>query len=136
MGLAFFTRPSPSALDIMNIPQDPLDHQPVKHLGKHANKNSITNDVMLALEIARDSPEAASHGTIRETLESVLADIWGRVLADEFEYVMSRDEFAIFNFFQDRFQNNPVATRARKRYWDNLSFLGLKFWLGNSWSPK
>ncbi|RYC57503.1 hypothetical protein CHU98_g8713 [Xylaria longipes] len=105
----------------MNIPQDPLDHQPVKHLGKHANKNSITNDVMLALEIARDSPEAASHGTIRETLESVLADIWGRVLADEFEYVMSRDEFAIFNFFQDRFQNNPVATRARKRYWDNLS---------------
>ncbi|KAI0448982.1 hypothetical protein F5B21DRAFT_509617 [Xylaria acuta] len=121
MGLAFFIRPLPSVLDIMNIPQNPLDHQQVKHLGKPAKKSSISNDVMLALEVARDSPEAASHGTICDTLESALAGIWGRVLADEFEYVMSRDEFAIFNFFQDRFRNNPVATRARKRYWDNLS---------------
>ncbi|KAI1112293.1 hypothetical protein F5Y14DRAFT_422204 [Nemania sp. NC0429] len=79
------------------------------------------NDVIQALEIARESPEAASHGTIRDMLESALADIWARVLADEFGYVMSRDEFAIFNFFQDRFRNNPIAMRARKRYWDNLS---------------
>ncbi|KAI1192718.1 hypothetical protein F5X97DRAFT_316538 [Nemania serpens] len=81
----------------------------------------VRDDVIQALEIARESPEAASHGTIRDMLESALADIWGRVLADEFGYVMSRDEFAIFNFFQDRFRNNPIAMRARKRYWDNLS---------------
>ncbi|KAI1751384.1 hypothetical protein F4782DRAFT_505869 [Xylaria castorea] len=121
ISLAFFTRLSPLALDIMNLSQNPLHHQPEKHLGKHANQDSISNDVMLALEVARDSPEAASHGIIRDRLESALADIWRRVLADELGYVMSRDEFAIFNFFQDRFRNNPVAMRARKRYWDNLS---------------
>ncbi|KAI0474289.1 hypothetical protein F4859DRAFT_514824 [Xylaria cf. heliscus] len=120
-GLATFTIPSLSTLDIMNISQKPLDHQLVKHLGPHTNNNSISSDVMLALEVARDSPEAASHGTIRDTLEAALAEIWGRILADEFGYVMSRDEFAIFNFFQDRFLKNPIATRARKRYWDNLS---------------
>ncbi|KAI0554659.1 hypothetical protein F4679DRAFT_307253 [Xylaria curta] len=112
---------SQSALDIMNISQNPPYHQPEQYLEKHTNQNSISKDVMLALEVARDSPEAADHGIIRDKLESALADIWGRVLADEFEYVMSRDEFAIFNFYQDRFRNNPIATSARKRYWDNLS---------------
>ncbi|KAH8165966.1 hypothetical protein CIB48_g2291 [Xylaria polymorpha] len=122
MGSTIFTRPSQSTLDIMSVPQNVLDNQPVKHLGSQANSNNIIgNDVMLALEVARDSPDAASQGTIRDTLEAALAGIWGRIMADEFGYVMSRDEFAIFNFFQDRFRKNPVATRARKRYWDNLS---------------
>ncbi|KAI0443097.1 hypothetical protein F4803DRAFT_574942 [Xylaria telfairii] len=121
MGSTIFTRPSQSMLGIMSVPQNGLDNQPVKHLGMQENSNSISNDVMLALEVARDSPDAASQGTIRDTLEAALAGIWGRIMADEFGYIMSRDEFAIFNFFQDRFRKNPVATRARKRYWDNLS---------------
>ncbi|KAJ8133000.1 hypothetical protein O1611_g626 [Lasiodiplodia mahajangana] len=104
----------------MNVPRE-LSYEQVEDTTTLKNSVSISNDVIQALEIARESPEAASHGTIRDMLESALAGIWGRVLADECGYVMSRDEFAIFNFFQDRFRNNPVAAGARKRYWDNLS---------------
>lgn len=83
--------------------------------------NGISSEVIQALEIARESPEAAGHGAISDILEAALADIWARVLADQFGYVMSMDEFAIFNYYQDRFRNNPVATRARRRYWDHIS---------------
>ncbi|KAI0412653.1 hypothetical protein F5X98DRAFT_379518 [Xylaria grammica] len=105
---------------IMENSQSSLDCQQVSGLmNPHGNKN-ITEDVIEALEIARDSPEAASHGVIRDLLELALEGIWHRILADD-RYVMSRDEFAIFNFFQGRFRNSAVAMAARKRYWDNLS---------------
>ncbi|KAI0912061.1 hypothetical protein F4824DRAFT_190092 [Ustulina deusta] len=107
--------------NIMNISQPQLDGRQVTDLGAPKGNKSINNDVIQALEIARDSPEAAGHGAIRDLLESALAGIWDRILADESRYVMSRDEFAIFNFFQDRFRNNPIAMAARRRYWDNLS---------------
>ncbi|KAJ2985795.1 hypothetical protein NUW58_g5345 [Xylaria curta] len=107
-------------LNMMNVPPQSLDNPPVKNSVVPQSCSVISSEIMLALEIARDNPEAASHGTIGDMLESALAGIWGRVLADESGYVMSRDEFAIFNFFQDRFQNNPVAKKARARFWDNL----------------
>ncbi|KAI2640182.1 hypothetical protein GGS21DRAFT_505579 [Xylaria nigripes] len=82
---------------------------------------SIGEDVIQALVTARDFPEVMESQPIRDMLESALAGIWSRVLANENGYIMSRDEFAIFNFFQDRFRNNTVAMNARKRYWDSLS---------------
>ncbi|GAP85892.2 putative peptide-N4-(N-acetyl-beta-glucosaminyl) asparagine amidase [Rosellinia necatrix] len=105
----------------MSMSQPPLNYQQVGDVVARKSYSIVTSETIQALEIARDSPEAACHGTIRDILESALADIWSRVQADEYGYVMSRDEFAIFNFFQYRFRDNPAATRARKRYWDSLS---------------
>ncbi|KAI0423961.1 hypothetical protein F5Y09DRAFT_325707 [Xylaria sp. FL1042] len=119
--LTFPTRLSEPKLNIMDISQPPLACRQANDMVAPKSNTYISNDVIQALEIARDSPEAACHGTIRDLLESALADIWERVLANQSRYVMSRDEFAIFNFFQDRFRNNPIAMMARKRYWDNLS---------------
>ncbi|KAI1425643.1 hypothetical protein F5Y12DRAFT_352486 [Xylaria sp. FL1777] len=119
--LAFPIRLSELKLNIMNMSQPPLGCRQVNDLMATKSNKGINSDVIQALEIARDSPEAAGHGAIRDLLESALAGIWNRVLADESRYVMSRDEFAIFNFFQDRFRNNPLAMTARKRYWDNLN---------------
>lgn len=103
------------------MPDASLSFQSVGGLVARKGGNSISSEVIQALEIARESPEAAAHGIIGDMLEAALAGIWARVEADPFGYVMSRDEFAIFNYYQDRFRNNAVATRARKRYWDNLS---------------
>ena len=104
----------------MSISEPSLDFCQGKNLAVPRNNQNIGDDVLQALEIARDNPEAASQGVIRDLLESTLASIWSRILADKSRYVMSRDEFAIFNFYQDRFRNNPIATTARRRYWDNL----------------
>lgn len=46
--------------------------------------------------------------------------IWRKVQAQPDGYIMTRDEFAIFNYFQHRFAGDKVAKAARGRYWDNL----------------
>ncbi|KAK4071455.1 uncharacterized protein Triagg1_6116 [Trichoderma aggressivum f. europaeum] len=75
--------------------------------------------VAQALEIARESPDGASDPTVSKILELALSQIWGRVQAQPDSYVMTRDEFAVFNFFQHRFQGDKTAVKARKRYWDH-----------------
>lgn len=75
--------------------------------------------VAQALEIARESPDGASDPTVSKILEMALSQIWGKVQAQPDSYVMSRDEFAVFNFFQHRFNGDNKAVKARKRYWDH-----------------
>ncbi|KAK3366648.1 hypothetical protein B0T24DRAFT_512522, partial [Lasiosphaeria ovina] len=59
--------------------------------------------VMLALEMARESPEADCDAKIRALLDDALAEVMGRVRGAPDTYVMRRDEFSVFNFFQSRF---------------------------------
>lgn len=75
--------------------------------------------VAQALEIARESPDGSSDPTISKILEGALKQIWGKVQAHPNSYVMTRDEFAVFNFFQHRFRGDKTAVDARKRYWDH-----------------
>ncbi|CAG9999516.1 unnamed protein product [Clonostachys byssicola] len=77
--------------------------------------------VSQALEIARESPDGAQDPTISKILESALSHIWTKVQTHPDSYVMSRDEFAVFNFFQHRFAGQKVAVMAKKRYWDTTS---------------
>ncbi|KAK8044690.1 hypothetical protein PG993_004714 [Apiospora rasikravindrae] len=79
------------------------------------------NEVAQALEIARESPDGAKDPVVSSILENALVQIWTKVQAQPDSYVMSRDEFAVFNFFQYRFTGNKVAIAARKRYWDNTT---------------
>lgn len=79
-----------------------------------------TAAVRQALELARESPDGAQDPTIRKILEAAVTGLWGKVQDSPDSYVMDRDEFAVFNYFQHRFRGDSVATAARKRYWDNL----------------
>ncbi|PHH71138.1 hypothetical protein CDD83_5265 [Cordyceps sp. RAO-2017] len=65
--------------------------------------------VAQALEIARESPDGASDPTVSKILEHALAHAWGKVKAQPESYVMTRDEFAVFNFFQHRFVGDSTA---------------------------
>ncbi|KAK2000287.1 hypothetical protein LX36DRAFT_572552 [Colletotrichum falcatum] len=93
------------------------------HVG---NTSSVTpasvkdaSSVAQALEIARESPDGASDPTVSSILESAISQIWAKVAAQPESYVLNRDEFAVFNYFQHRFTGNKIAMAARKRYWDN-----------------
>lgn len=85
---------------------------------RHQSSQNIT--VAQALEIARDSAEGAQDPTVLYILEAAITDIWGKIQAYPSSYVMTRDEFAIFNYFQGRFEGERLATAAKKRYWDHL----------------
>ena len=73
-----------------------------------------------ALEIARDSEDGAQDPSVRSILETAIADIWAKIEAQPTSYVMNREEFAVFNYFQHRFEGLQLASSARKRYWDSL----------------
>ena len=77
--------------------------------------------VAQALEIARESSDGASDPTISRILENAISNIWTKIMARPEGYIMTREEFSVFNFFQHRFESHEVAIAARKRYWDNFS---------------
>jgi len=78
--------------------------------------------VAQALEIARDSPDGAQDPTVKFILETALSEIWRRIQAQPTSYVMTREEFAVFNYFQSRFEGQQLAVAARRRYWDHSQF--------------
>ncbi|PHH70670.1 hypothetical protein CDD82_6980 [Ophiocordyceps australis] len=96
--------PPPAAVQMPSTPKSPQDAA-----------------VAQALEIARDSPDGAADPTVSKILDSALATIWSKVQAQPDSYIMTRDEFAVFNFFQHRFVGNADAMAARSRFWDNMS---------------
>ncbi|KAF7546940.1 hypothetical protein G7046_g9155 [Stylonectria norvegica] len=81
-------------------------------------QHSQDASVNQALEIARESPDGANDPTISRILEAALSQIWNKVEAQPDDYVMTRDEFAVFNFFQHRFTGNRTAMSARRRFWE------------------
>ncbi|EWG40192.1 hypothetical protein FVEG_02686 [Fusarium verticillioides 7600] len=105
-----------SALDSFNT--EDMAAATASHRRHHQDDSSVAQ----ALEIARESPDGSSDPTISKILENALKRIWSKVELQPDSYVMTRDEFAVFNFFQDRFVNSvntKKAVDARKRYWDN-----------------
>lgn len=104
---------------------DPNRHNhfpPLENGAGHVGTTNGEEDVVAQmLEIARESEEGARNATVGAVLESALSRTWAKVLAEPDVYVMTRDEFSLFNYFQHRFAGNEVAMAARKRYWDATS---------------
>jgi hypothetical protein len=75
-------------------------------------------DYQSAIDIARNS-EGELDPTVSAYLELALTDIWGRINLSPDTYIMTKDEFAVFNFYRARFQDNEVAEQAVARYWAN-----------------
>ncbi len=78
-----------------------------------------TATIAQALEVARDSEEGASDPTVINILEIALWATWAKIEAQPTSYIMTRDEFAVFNYFQSRFAGRQLAIAAIKRYWDH-----------------
>ena len=51
------------------------------------------------LDIAQSSSEGAESTTICVILEQALSSTWAKIITQPNAYVMTRDEFAVFNHF-------------------------------------
>ena len=69
-----------------------------------------------AIDIARSTEGELDHN-VKAYLEVALQDIWNRINLEPDTYVMSRDEFAVFNFYAKRFNGLEIARRAIDRHW-------------------
>jgi hypothetical protein len=74
--------------------------------------------IQRALDIARNS-EGIVDPTVSSYLERALRDVWARLEAAPESYVLTKDEFALFNYFRHRFTTSNVAQSAVQRFWDN-----------------
>jgi hypothetical protein len=90
--------------------------QTAEEATKERDHSRVSSRAMQALEVARESP--VEDPVIVRILDRAIYEIWRRVQQQPNTYVMSRDEFAIFNFFQNTFRDSETARAARARYWD------------------
>ncbi|KAJ5086304.1 hypothetical protein NUU61_007611 [Penicillium alfredii] len=75
--------------------------------------------VRQALERARNCEDGSVDSHTTAVLETAITELWTRIQAQPDSYVLSRDEFALFNYFLGRFRGSPIAQRAVARYWNN-----------------
>ncbi|KAF2223581.1 hypothetical protein BDZ85DRAFT_178192, partial [Elsinoe ampelina] len=74
--------------------------------------------IQLALEIARNS-DADVDPTVWRFLEGQVTDLWSRIQTHPGSYVMTKDEFALFNYFIYRFNNSDLTEKAIARFWQH-----------------
>ncbi|KAJ5112103.1 hypothetical protein N7532_000148 [Penicillium argentinense] len=72
-----------------------------------------------ALERARNCEDGSVDAQTTALLEAAITELWNRIQAEPDTYVLSRDEFALFNYFLERYRGTPVAQRAVARFWNN-----------------
>ena len=68
-----------------------------------------------AIDIARNT-EGDLDPSVSEYLENAVNDIWSSINTYPDTYVLTKDEFAVFNYYRQRFQGD-VAQSAVDRYW-------------------
>ncbi|KAF5556712.1 hypothetical protein FPHYL_7884 [Fusarium phyllophilum] len=103
--------------DTATHPEDIKGGQSVSFPSSSRRAVSRQDIVAQSLEIARENPDGTSYPSIRDILESALEEIWTKVQDQPDSYIMTEDEFAVFNFFQHRFADDKMAIAARKRFW-------------------
>lgn len=71
-----------------------------------------------ALDRARDCDDGSMDAVDSNLLEASIAELWGRI-KNQPDYVLTRDEFALFNFFRaTRYSDDPDAKRAVAQHWE------------------
>jgi hypothetical protein len=118
--ISFPPYPSPPSLDTSDA-SNSLSNNDYFNMG--ANTNTAMDGIGVlnyqrAIDIARNT-EGELDPTVSAYLESAVTDIWARINLDSSSYVMTKDEFAVFNFYRTRFQDDDVAEKAVARFWAN-----------------
>lgn len=115
----FVAYPSPPSLASSDNSYQLSDDDSFFNMGANGNVHIDGIGVLnyqRAIDIARNS-EGELDPSVSNYLEGALSDIWSRVTASPDDYIMTKDEFAVFNFYRSRFDENVVAEQAVARYW-------------------
>jgi len=75
--------------------------------------------IQTALDIARNNEGEQVDAAVIDFLDSTVKHVWQRLEAEPNSYVMSKDEFAVFNFYMYRFTGSDITTKAIDRFWRN-----------------
>jgi hypothetical protein len=77
-------------------------------------------EIRQALEHARECEDGPVNAQSVAVLEDAITELWDRIQAQPDTYVLSPDEFSLFNYFlTTRYRGSPVAQQAVARFWNN-----------------
>lgn len=82
--------------------------------------------VRQALDRARNCEDSPVDLSTSALLEAAIAELWNRLQAEPDSYVLDPDEFALFNYFLERYRGSNVAQRAVARFWNNYRGANVK----------
>jgi hypothetical protein len=71
-----------------------------------------------AVHVAQNS-EGGIDQRLAQFLERKLAEVWAKLNAQPRSYILPSDEFALLNYYRNRFGDNEIIRSATKRFWDN-----------------
>lgn len=80
-------------------------------------------NIQTALDIARNS-QGDVEPTISAYLEYSLQVVWSKLISSPEAYILTKDEFALFNYFRPRFTNSDLAQTAIRRFWEHYQGAG------------
>ncbi|KAK4179321.1 hypothetical protein QBC36DRAFT_385239 [Triangularia setosa] len=75
--------------------------------------------VMQALDIAQESEKGAMEPTIVKIITDAYNKIWNKIATRPDLYLMTQQEFTVFNYFQSCWPDKEIAKKAVARYWAN-----------------
>lgn len=76
------------------------------------------NSITYHLEKARNTEGTLDPAT-NAVLESFVTEVWNNIIAQPDSYILTKEEFAVFNYFNSRYSHDPRAAKAKARYWDS-----------------
>ncbi|KAH7038975.1 hypothetical protein B0J12DRAFT_743875 [Macrophomina phaseolina] len=71
-----------------------------------------------ALELAREN-ESGADPAVYSFLQRELQSVWSKLLARPNDYILTRYEFGLFNYFRQQYTGNEIATKALQRFWNH-----------------
>ncbi|MCJ1460740.1 hypothetical protein MMC28_011122 [Mycoblastus sanguinarius] len=77
----------------------------------------IPSGLSKAVQVAKDSPNLPP--AVKTMLEKEVGNLWRRIQARPETYIMSKEEFAFFNYYRGRYHAENIAQHAVARFWTN-----------------
>ena len=110
----------------IEIPQKPnlqtfLSTFPQQSFGDLAPimSSSKTPYYLKALNTAKATKSRELDKETYDTLERASTDLWNRIIKNPNNYVMTREEYSLLNYYSTRYENNKIAKDAIARFWDH-----------------
>ncbi|OTB01451.1 hypothetical protein M426DRAFT_14476 [Hypoxylon sp. CI-4A] len=101
-------------------PKNPVRQTTTQEVHEEQPQMDPETEIMRALETARESPRSLDNPQIRSILMSEVESIWFKLSSTGGNYVMTRNEFSIFNFFRHLYcmpEQKEIARIATSIYW-------------------
>jgi hypothetical protein len=87
--------------------------------GGSSSRSSSSLTISTALEKAREASPDEPEPDVVAFLTAALDEIWRKIRLQPDSYILSNTEYSLFNFYLQRYREDPLTAPAISRHWNN-----------------